>query len=176
MTIYLYHRVPKNLTGHTLYPLNQLKEIHPDLYTDQVAKYAHRTALLKRTIPILDCLWNDVLHFSAIAPATLKNTLQVAGMGDKTFPAYQIDPTVLDPNRTIIYTYQSLNRTPDIFEAECIPFSLDALADCTHIPEGTQTYYKEEFLAGRKPLLFHGIPHILYKGTLDVTDLPIITV
>ncbi|MBK8551651.1 MAG: hypothetical protein IPL53_11555 [Ignavibacteria bacterium] len=65
---YLYHRVPKNLRGNVLYPLNTLKEIHPDLYEQQASKYAGREHITCQIIPILNCLWNDVLHFSAVNP------------------------------------------------------------------------------------------------------------
>ncbi len=66
--IYLYHSVPKNLQGNILYPLNTLKEKHPEIYEQQVSKYVGREHMTQQRIPILDCLWNDVLHFSAVNP------------------------------------------------------------------------------------------------------------
>ena len=37
---FLYHRVPVNMEGSILYPLNQLKNLHPDIYVEHVKKYA----------------------------------------------------------------------------------------------------------------------------------------
>jgi len=42
MEHYLYHRVDPELKGTTLYPLNQLKNIYPDVYERHVKKYAGR--------------------------------------------------------------------------------------------------------------------------------------
>ena len=70
--IYLYHSVPKNLEGSILYPLNTLKGKHPDIYEQQVSKYVGREHIKEQRIPILDCLWNDVLHFSAVNPKEVK--------------------------------------------------------------------------------------------------------
>ena len=35
----LYHRLPDNFIGDTLYPLSQLKHVLPDVYAEQVKKY-----------------------------------------------------------------------------------------------------------------------------------------
>ena len=37
--IYLYHGVPIDMRNNILYPLNSLKELHVDLYTEKVRKY-----------------------------------------------------------------------------------------------------------------------------------------
>jgi len=50
------------------------------------------------------------------------------------------------------------------------------MAKFSSIPQATKDYYKEMIGRGKRPLLYHKIPHILYKGTLDITDLPIISV
>jgi hypothetical protein len=44
------------------------------------------------------------------------------------------------------------------------------------VPSETIEYYKACKAKGERPLLFHGVPHILYKGTIDTTGLEIITV
>ena len=66
---YLYHRVPDNFQGTTLYPLNDLKDILPDIYTRHISKYEGRAHIVERHIPIFDdCLWNDVVFLSAVEP------------------------------------------------------------------------------------------------------------
>ena len=39
---YIYHRVPKEMRGEVLFPLNTLKETEPDLYEKESAKYVGR--------------------------------------------------------------------------------------------------------------------------------------
>ena len=74
----LYHRVPTNMSGTILYPLNELKKLHPELYAEHVKKYEGREQLLTTEVPPLECLWNDVLHFTAVAPSELKANLAKA--------------------------------------------------------------------------------------------------
>jgi len=61
-TGHLYHRVPADLKGHILYPLNQLKSIYPSLYDTKATTYQGREAVMQARIPLLNCLWNDVPH------------------------------------------------------------------------------------------------------------------
>ncbi len=103
---YLYHNVPKNLHGNILYPLNVLKQIHPDIYDQQVSKYFGREQLLKLQIPILECLWNDVLHFSAVNPAEIKQAfIEAGGNPDFTMNYYQVDPKLISPENAVLYLY-----------------------------------------------------------------------
>ncbi len=71
--------MPKNLQGNILYPLNAPKEKHPDIYEQQVSKYVGREHIKEQRITILDCLWNDVLYFSAVNPKEIKQALIEAG-------------------------------------------------------------------------------------------------
>lgn len=175
MTQFLYHRVPKNFTEDILYPLNQLIEMYPDIYAGQAAKYDNRKSLMERTIPILHCLWNDVLHLGPINPTELIAALTEAGMMKKELSFFQIDPAILEPELTVIYKYTNMEKINQVNEKEFQIFNPDLLPTHSHIPPATKQYYKEEYQAGRKPLLFHGIPHVLYKGTINTSNLPIIT-
>lgn len=48
---FVYHRVPENLRGTVLYPLNMLKDVFPDIYTETVRKYEGREHVLETRIP-----------------------------------------------------------------------------------------------------------------------------
>jgi hypothetical protein len=52
--------------GNILYPLNTLREIDKDTYESHSSKYMGRETLMEQKIPVLNCLWNDVLHCSPI--------------------------------------------------------------------------------------------------------------
>jgi hypothetical protein len=81
MMDFVYHIYQPDMVGTTLYPLNTLKTLHPDLYARQVAKYAGREAVLAFRIPYLDVLWNDTVHTSVIHPAYLTAAWEAVGVG-----------------------------------------------------------------------------------------------
>jgi len=174
--IYLYHMVPPDQSGTTLYPLNQLRDINPELYKQKASKYTGREHVTERQIPLLDCLWNDVLHLSPIPPHKLKAVLLAAGMEDRQFSYYQIVPALFAPKNTVIYLHQSTDRVIAPEDSEFVPYDIERLPELVHIPEWTQQYYAQQYTNGDKPLRFLGIPHILHKGTIDTTNLPIVTV
>lgn len=109
--MYIYHSVPKNLQGNILYPLNALKEKYPDIYEQQVSKYVGREHIIQQRIPILDCLWNDVLHFSAVNPKEIRRALIEAGDNtDITRSYYQVDSKLIDPKNVIVYLYAEVHK------------------------------------------------------------------
>jgi len=174
---YLYHRVPKNLTGNILYPLNVLKEKYPDIYQEHVKKYVGREHLLQEKIPPLHCLWNDVLHFSPVNPAEIKKALIKAGAkSDAVRLFYQIDSTIFDPKNTVTYLYPPTNKINQVNKKTFIPYNPDDLEKFSNLPKATKEYYKQMIMKGEQPLLYHYVTHILHKGELDTTNLPIISV
>lgn len=175
--MYLYHSVPKNLQGNILYPLNVLKAKHSDIYEQQVSKYIGREHITQQRIPTLDCLWNDVLHFSAVHPKEVKQALIDAGQNpDFTMSYYQIDSSMIEPKKTIVYLYNHTDDKDKMNEKNFVPYNFDEIAQFSEMPQATKDYYRDMIDMGERPLLYHRIPHILYKGTIDVTNLPIISV
>lgn len=161
--IYLYHSVPKNLQVSILYPLNALKEKHPDIYEQQVSKYVGREHITQQRIPILDCLWNDVLHFSAVNPKEVKQALIEAGRNlDFTMNYYQVDPKLIEPKNAIVYLYAHTDNKDKMNEENFTPYNPDEMPKFSSMPQATKDYYKEMIGKGERPLLYHRIPHILY--------------
>ncbi len=169
---HLYHRVPEEMRGDILYPLNILKDREPDLYTKEVAKYVGREYLLLDKIPTLDCLWNDVLHFTAVHPTEIKKALVEAGRS-KPFNEefFEIDPRLLNSKNTVVYLYQHQDRKDKLKEANFASYNPEQLGPYAVIPPATKEYYKEMFSQGKRPLTFHRIPHILFKGSLETSAL-----
>lgn len=174
---HLYHSVPKDLEGSILYPLNSLKDKFPDIYKREVDKYIGREYVREQRIPILNCLWNDVLHFSAVNPRDIKKALIEAGRNpDFTLEYYEIDPKSIEPQNAIVYLYSHIDQREKMSAENFIQYHPDEMAKFASIPQSTREYYKEIIDSGRRPLLYHGISHILFKGTIDITSLPVITV
>ncbi len=173
---YLYHMVPTDMEGNALYPLNSLKDINPELYLSKVKKYESRKHDMEQFIPTLGCLWGDVLHFFAINPSELKQALVEAGMSPGEMKFYQIDPSLLDSKLTTIYFYQGKTSEDRMNPKNFSEYNPGRLAEHSILSQATKDYYKEKFNKGERSLLFVGVPHILYKGSIDISNLPIIGV
>ena len=78
--MYIYHFKRKSIKGSELIPLNVQKKLLPEVYNEHVKKYKNREHLLEKRIPILDCLWNDVLHFSPINPQLIWDVFKREGL------------------------------------------------------------------------------------------------
>lgn len=173
---YVYHWVAENMFGSVLYPLNQLKDIYPKAHEEHVKKYKERKWLLQTIIPTLKCLWNDVLHFTAVSPKEIFNNLTKAGLdAEKNIRKrwFKVPIDLLDLDKTTVCLY----RTDIKVVADARNFSLfqsQKMEEYRAVPPETIEYYKEQGALGIKPLLFHFVPHILYKGTIDTKDIEIV--
>ena len=52
---------------------------------------------------------------------------------------------------------------------DCLPFSPELLEALTDIPEVARAHYASVPPGGSPPMLFPGVPHVLYKGQLDIS-------
>ena len=177
---FVYHRVPAGLRGSVLYPLNQLNDVYPDLYEELKQNYATRLDIAALRIPPLgNCLWNDVLFFSPVHPSLHKAALEREG---HSLPSgwrkyFQIDATLIDPADAVIYdmhtTYWS--GTFDVEEAsaelgrECVPYDAGRLKEYSQVPREARDFYAGVESGAPLPL-FLWIPHVLYRGRLDLTQ------
>jgi hypothetical protein len=175
---FVYHRVPVNLNGSVLYPLNQLKQIYPDVAEVQLKNYQGREALLSQPIPLLNCLWNDVLHFSPVHPTKIKAAMEEAGhiFGYSRWRFFEMDAAFFSPSNTVIWEYRERHRKRFLIdESECFPYEPHLLDRYTKVGEWTRRYYAE-VKPGFRVLPYVGIAHVLYKGHLDVEEVKIIEV
>lgn len=174
--MYLYHWVPDNFQGDTLIPLNDLKDIYPEVYADAVKKYVGREDILEHRLPILGCLWNDVIHLTAVPPSRVKEAMFEAGR-TKPFEVeyFEIDPHLLDREKTIVYLYKGDTVEEKLKPENYTTFDPDSLEQYSRIPEATKAYYRDVYSRGINPLHYHRVPHILYKGTINTVGLKRIT-
>lgn len=184
---YLYHAVPEPMIENSLHPLNTLKnpqdlaiedtvkEALKEAYATAVHKYEnseYRKTITEKGIPPLNCKWGDVLQFSPVHPQLLKDALKAQGFDPKEMKFYQIDPELLNSENTTIYLYNEDKDAPDVF-AEYDPKNLEQYSQLT---EETRNHYIEAKEKRERPFLFVGVPHIFHKGSLDVSNFPVITV
>jgi hypothetical protein len=175
---YIYHRVPADMEGTMLYPLNTLKIKFSHLYQSKADKYIGREQIMERTIPTLNCLWNDVLHLTAVHPKDVKQAIVDADPSffAKPMSFYQIDPHILVPENATVYLYRNEKLEKNFVPENFVSFDPEWVSLYSEFPEATKLYYKEMHAEGKKPLLFHRVPHILYKGSIETKGISVVTV
>jgi hypothetical protein len=175
---FVYHRVPEGLRGSVLYPLNQLKGIYPDLYLELRKRYATREDIASLRIPPLaNCLWNDVLHLSPVHPMRLNAALGAAGheLPSDWRRFFEIDANLLDPAAAVIYKLLTpfwsgqfnVVAASALIGEECLPFDPELLPEFGNVPLAAREYYAS-VPAGSSVALFLGVPHVLYRGRIDL--------
>ncbi len=180
--MYVYHRKPSKFVGHILYPLNQLKSDFPDIYAHEADKYKGREMLLEMSIPILNCLWNDVLHFTPVHPAEVFKYLhQAGGVSDpdiwkkREWLKVDVHKMGFTAHNTVIYKNQQKGYFGEPFPAsDFTPFDATLLATYRNLPQATKVYYRQQKEAGKRPLMYVAVPHILHLGTLDIREVELI--
>ena len=179
---YVYHMVPKKMVGKKLIPLHKLKLKDRNLYERYIEKYydhAERHKLLKKQVPKLDCMWNDVVHLLPLHPSHVYQSLTEVGVKVKhDLNFYKIPITLLATNQNVIYLYRKRyyqGPAAEISkkEIEWIQHISD-YQSLTSIPKDTLTYYEKEHAKGNRFGMFHFIPHILSLGEIDIENADII--
>ena len=172
----LYHIVPASMQGSILYPLNQLRDINPALYDAQAAKYVGREYIMNKTIPYFDCLWNDVLFLTAQHPKKLQEALLRAGGPKLSHSFFEIDASSLEPRKSLIYLFANTTARQPLTSEDFAPFVASNLEKYNIVPKATEEYFSQQYKQKKRPLLYYKVPHVLYHGTLDISNAKIITI
>lgn len=178
---YVYHFKRKGMMGKTIYPLNELKNIYPEVYDQQVAKYKGREQLLEKKIPYLDCLWNDVIHLSPINPQLILNIYHRDDLvpeirKDEVFEVYKIPVERLEEAQTVCF--QSFNFDPSNFDPNLNKFwefKHSDYSELKEVPREQIEVWHKDKEAGRVLFWYSHIMHILSKTNLDISDCEIIS-
>ena len=171
----VYHLVPKGMAGETLYPLNRLQHIYPELAELHTKKYVGREQIMQTTVPPLNCLWNDVLMFSPVSPDRILQTFEDEGFKIGPTRWFEIPLERLAPPNTAVY-FPKLRKYGEM-ERDANQFTLLTDVDfesLTTLPELFFTFFELDKAVGRRPFMFNGIPHILYKGEIALEGIKII--
>lgn len=163
----IYDGVPTRLRGTTLSPLNRLRDLYPDIYESEIAKYQDhpdRILLPQTRLPVLDCLWNDVVHTDPIHPHRLYRAWIARGANvdaDRAFFRIPIDRVAEHEIGWMVG--RDVQR-----------LDLATYAELTILPEETRRWYDRLAAWGRYGGDFVGIPHVLVKGEIDIVGLNVI--
>ncbi len=178
--MFIYHFKRKNMSGNELIPLNRQKEKWPEMHKEHVKKYEGREKLLEKKIPILNCLWNDVLHFSPINPQLIldvyhKENLVPDIRKDEVFEVYKIPVGMLSEEKTVCF--QSFNYDFDHYSPELDKywkFSLSEFEELQEVPKEQIQIWHQDKKAGRVLFWYSHIMHVLSQTTLDISDCEIL--
>lgn len=172
----LFHTVPDRMVGTVLYPLNELEQVDRAAWERERAKYDGREQVLDVRVPPLECLWNDALHLSPVHPGEIVAELRAVGLEPLRSRFFEIDAAALDAARTVVFANRRVSSSDAIDASQWLPFQPAGLPALAGFDEASRRYYRECAEAGRRPLLWGYLPHVLHRGALDTRDLSIIEV
>jgi hypothetical protein len=110
-----------------------------------------------------------------VHPSVVAEKIVEAGGEHRVFSFYELDATMLDPQKTIVYPNTPRENKRATTEKDFTPFVPSDLEKWAVFPKETSEYYQKQIADGKKPLLFLFVPHILYRGTIDVSSLKLQT-
>ena len=171
----VYHVLPDPLVGSVLYPLNELRIRDPATFERARAKYEGREQVMELRVPLLGCLWNDVLHLSPVHPGEIVEALEAVGFTPDRRRFLQIDAGQLNPSRTVLFL-NSTDREHRFDEDQWKWFDPRAVARHARLPQATRDYYAACVCDSTRPFLFAHVPHVLFRGSLDVSRLTVLEV
>lgn len=167
----IYHIKPKGIFGDLLMPLNTIKTINKEVYKSAVKKYKGREVILEFNIPFLNCKWNDVLFFSPVHPEKFKTAYLEIGLEWKPIKWLELDVNKVNDfvKNAAIYKHDVIRKKGEHanFPEEYEPFSINRLDVYREIPEATLAHYKRN-VHTKKAWLLNYVPHILYKGQIEL--------
>ncbi len=183
---HFYHMEPIDglVGGSHLYPLNELKTKYPDVFLKHKAKYNSRPHLMECKLELPNCLWNDVIHLSAVDISLILETMirvfkeeqsSRIPKAAKKFYYYEIPESLLDLNQLYILKRERAGDTPKEILHETINNLLVSYVGNAEKLETTVPKLQEEYFRkcahdlSLPAYLFTGIRHVLYKGAIDIS-------
>lgn len=154
---YIYHILPPNLEGSVLYPLNELKNIKPQVYAAHAKKYEGREDLMDFIIPHLNVKWNDVLFFSAINSAIFNLNYN------------KIPITDLPEDKTVVYLYNNTDVNKITKLEQIVKLDYKKYKEPQELSQISLDYYDDCIKNNKKILNFVGVPHIMFSASLDIS-------
>lgn len=177
----LYHGRRLDFRGQTLYPLNHLKLVYPDLYEREQAKYRRREAVPGFRIPGTCLTWADVVALSPIHPSRLTAVWSSVGMPTSRLTKQTIFAIPLErvaSQQCIWFRNRSSARPRSAARVAVEPaqddyelFDPAKYRELTKVPTSYYEYVWLQQSLGHRAYLFATIPHIFVAGPIDVSGL-----
>jgi hypothetical protein len=76
----------------------------------------------------------------------------------------------------VVFVNRRVSAAHAVDGSQWMPFQPAALAELSTFNEASRQYYRECAEEGKRPLLWGYLPHVLYRGSLDVRTLRIVEI
>jgi len=169
---YVYHGVPPELLGTKLLPLNLLEKEPHDLYEEKRSKYKGREEVSQRNIPELGCTWADVVQLLPLQPQKVfeaqRDMNAITELPDYKY--FKIPLSQLDPKRTFVF----FKTAPGEKYSHILPIDQVDFDSIQEVPPSTLVYYYMSAEAKTPVFNYQFIPHVLYRGEIDISEAEVI--
>ena len=179
---FIYHGVPTNLNGQTLYPLFELKEKFLEIFEKEILKYddhLQRKELPYRKIPKLGCMRGDVLQCSSIHPNLVFHALKaIFPDGNRSVKFFCIPIEKLAGKQLCLFDMNDPNYEFGLKEDP--PSAFELITSSTYkegrsVPREACDFYQDWKKRGERWAPAWGkIPHVFVKGTIETDGLKVI--
>jgi hypothetical protein len=171
--------VPKPFLGTELIPLNDMDK-ESSLYKGHAKKYVGRENLTEQSIPLLNCLWNDVVQFSALDPQLIVDKLKVIQPDFQLFRREYFKVSVEEVESiyegVLFDRRNSSKKTYEIFPDEVKILNKENYIELDKVPDETINFWKNAIEEKRPVLWFPYITHVFLKGRVDTSSFEICTI
>lgn len=173
MKLYHHYIPPEKMVGTKLVPPSTLQHMVPKLTEQHLAKYRDRDWFKQRggvskiQIPCLSCTLVDVIQMVAIPVSQIQERQRLLGGSPQRF--FEIESDSLNQNCLCAYyrnDEETGEPTYDLFDPS---LPLDRVADAF------EKWWREEIVKGHPRRIYAGVPHIYYKGEIDITNCPVVS-
>jgi hypothetical protein len=105
-----------------------------------------------------------MVFLSPVHPDLIQDAMAKAGFANwKRSPAFEIGFGLLNSRNTTIWLHQRN------IENQFIDYTDENIQKHSLVPERTHEYFLQCFKNDTSPLLQAGIPHVMHRGTIDIS-------
>ena len=167
-----YHLLKDTFIGETIYPLNLLKEIHPEIYSFEIKKYIGREKLMCVRNPILNCLWNDVIQFTCLDPRLTLRAVKAYSpkIAGKMYKIFSLDLSKIDNLKACLFTPSENLIQHEHLDYQYEFFDLSHFENLSCVPEEQIERWKHNIENNNPVLLWSRTKHFFYKSPIDLSE------
>lgn len=165
-----YHILKDSLVGDSIYSLNALKSLYPDIYELEIKKYEGREKLLDAYNPILNCLWNDVVQFTCLDPQLTfekVKSFNPAHIG-RAIKVFQLDLSKVEPKQSCLFLPQDTLIKYEHLKEQYMPFNYQEFQNLKEVSEAQLIRWQRDVEKCKPVFLWSATLHFMYKGHIPL--------
>ena len=183
---FCYHLCAQDFRGTTLYPLNSLRKVYPDLYEREKTKFIGRESVLDFVVPGLGVVWADTVNLSALDPRLLvlerlKLGVSISSLLQRQLVCIPIERISNLQAVNYLGTTHWINDSPGVDGVpltppmeDFSPFVPSQYREIYVVPSPHRDYLLQQKAQGAPALGFVFVPHVLVAGPIDISGIELI--